>query len=1276
MYHKTLTAGILLITCICLNTATAQNVASPVEKKIGWNLNPLFPQPMNNTFSIAPFRFGKNVLPSISESFETRTRAVIIFSDFQYEVLNGFAAYKAKNLKALKGTVEPVTYYSLEGNKGHTGYSICPFKEVNGTYYILKSFKYSVKEGAAFSAGMNVPSAKRASSNSVLASGQWFRFSVTQDGIYKIDASMLNAAGINTGSIDPRKIKIYGHQGGMLSEVNADFRYPDLPENAIQVIGESDGKFDNSDYILFYAQSPHKWKFNSGVNRFVHETNIYSDKTCFFLTADGANGIRMGSNPDGSGYTANASYNWFDYFTLHNEDKEYVCNEGRVVVGEKFDQVLVHNFNHNLSNISTDMPLKVHFSAVSIAPASSTIALMINGGFGNDTNFPPYSENHDCYNHSGLVSASASNISNPSVQLSFTYNKPTSSSKAWLDFYELHCSRKLIFSEGFMPFQNIQSAGNSVAEYRLSGLPSSYQIFDVTDPVNVKVQAVFQDNAEYVFKANTNGKVSRYVLNDGNTMAPVFEGAVPNQNLHATPITQFIIISPPEFLDASNKLAEFHRQKDNLVVLVVTPQQVYNEFSSGSQDISAIRDFLGHVYYRNSNPANQLKYAMLMGDASFDFKNKLANNNNYIPTYESEPKMDINYSYFCSDDFYGLLDSLDGNWISNQKLEIPVNRLPVASPSEAMSMVDKIINYKTPSSLGEWRTFVTLCADDADDASWEPMFVNDFEEIYRNIDTTYKNLNVRKVYIDAYKQQNLGGSQRYPEAQEAIKKEFEKGTLIFNYVGHGGEEYLATEKVIDIPLITGLKNIDNLPVFFTATCEFSRYDDARRKSAGEYVITNPVGGAVAMFTTVRVVGAGDNADLTRFFWSDCAFVKIGGKWPTLGDIYKKLKNRNFSSSNDWNFTLFADPALTMNYPEHIIIIDSINQSGIGNQKDTIKALSKVTFSGHIEDISGQKLPGFNGSILPIVYDKPSVFKTLGNDNPTQQLPFGLYSSILYKGENSVKDGLYSFSFVVPKDINYNYGFGKISMYAKNGVTDANGHYTDLVVGGATDKPATDVTGPQLELFIDDYSFISGGLTDNSPLLLARIFDENGINTSGNGIGRDIVATIDKGTPNEKKFILNTYYQAKLNSYTTGDIRYQLEGIAEGVHTYTLKVWDVYNNSSEATIEFVIKRNDELTITNVLNYPNPFSSNTTFHFDHNRSGENLHVVLTVLTISGKVLKTIEQTITSAPGHVSEIQWNGRDDYDDKPSKGVYIYRLTVTTEDGKKAEKVEKLVILN
>lgn len=1261
----------------CINTSNAQNVASAEEKNVIWLETNQYDVPVSSNYSLALRDFNGTALPAISGQFETKDRAVLEFSDFKYEALVGYPRYKANELIKLTANVQTKTYHTLEGKNIITAYYLCPFKYENNNYYRLVSYKVKVLPGMPFYLGQDndFSNSKRAAASSVLNSGTWFKFSVTADGMYKIPASFFTSQNIALNTVNPKTIKVYSHQGGMLSEINSAFRYDDLPEMSIQVVGESDGVLNPEDYVVFYAQSPHKWKYSNTAKRFVHEMNIYSDKTYFFLTFGGDNGKRMATKSDGNNLTADASYNWFENLDYHEEEIENICHEGRIVLGEKFDQKLVYNFTHNISNITSNNMMQLFVEAGAVATVNSSMLVKMNGVNADVLNFSSLQDADRCFE---IDQGSGEIVPTSNLNISFSYAQPNSSSKAWLNYYELICSRELKYSESFMPFRNSKTAQNSVAEFRLNNLPNNYYILDVSNPVSPSIQQTFTGGGEWVFRYSPNGLIREFVLVDGNTNTPTFEGAVANQNLHATGVVQFIILTHPDFKEAATKLANWHTTRDNLDVKVVTPQEIYNEFSSGSQDISAIRDYFKHVYYANTNPVNQLRYVMFMGDASYDYKDKVPNNTNFVPIFESEDKWAYpNYfaGYYCSDDFFGYLDSTDGKWYDEQMLEIGVSRLPVASSTEAMSMVDKIINYKDKVSLGEWRNFVSFCADDVDDL-WEREFVTDFESLYKLIDTSYKNVNVRKVYIDAFKQQNLGGSQRYPDAQLAIKKEFEQGTLIFNYIGHGGEEYLATEKVLDIPLINSMSNINTLPVFFTATCEFSRYDDAKHKSAGEHVITHPNGGSIAMFTTTRVVNSADNFALTNFFWNSCAYSKVANKWLTLGEMYKRLKNWYGASPNDRRFTLFADPALTINYPDYVIKIDSLNNAALSG-KDTLKALSKVTIAGHLEDINGAPLNNFNGIIYPIVYDKPSQFKTLNNDNVVGgELDFQLYSSILYKGQSSVNSGKYRFTFVVPKDINYVYGYGKISMYSDNQLIDASGSDKGLIIGGASSNAATDVVGPQIELFVDDYNFVSGGLTDNSPLLLARVFDENGISTSGIGIGRDIVAIIDKGTPNEKRYVLNAFYKAKLNSYTTGDISYLLDGVSEGKHTYTLKVWDVYNNSNEATIDFVVKNNAELQLDHVLNYPNPFSTNTAFHFDHNHAGENLKVVVTILTVSGRVIKSIEQNITNAPGHVQEIAWNGKDDYEDKLSKGVYIYKLSVTTEDGKKAEKIEKLVILN
>ncbi len=1268
-----------VLSILLYNSVLGQNLALIPPKSIIWDFSVEHHNPIVKNFTLSESLFGSVFLPSITENFPSEYYTQIEIQNPVFEKLIGFESFKSKIKPLLSVDVKIKQYHTYEGSQLFAAYTLSPFVLKNGEVHCLKSYELVVNNTRKVEKNSTVSASKRRTTSTVLATGKWLKFSVVRDGIYKLTKSDLKAAGLDIESINPRTIKIYGHHGGMLPEDNAATRFEDLPENAIQIIGEGDGVFNDDDYIILYVQGPHKWKYNFQKQRYEHQMNYYSDKTFFFLTHGGGSGKRMNTRSNGSSLVPEKVFNWFDYHLFHDDEKENFCNEGRIWLGERFDQQTSYTFNQRLANITTDKEVSVYFEAAAVSPTLSQMSLQLNGNLVTTMFFQDLVSKYECFTDGGIRSGSIA-TSSPDVQLRFTYNKPNSSSRAWLNYYELHGSRLLNKEENFMPFSNLIALQHGTVEYRMQNLTSNSVVFDVTNPVEPQIQSLFTDNGQSVFRDNNSFVLKEYVLFNGDFLKPEFVEEVPNQNLHGTGIVQYIIIAPDAFKDAAIKLADYHRLKSNLQVLVVSPQLIYNEFSSGSQDISAIRDFLKLIFEGNNNPVNQLKYVLLLGDASFDYKDRISGNTNFVPTYESEPKWNIplsfNNGYYCSDDFFGYLDSTDGLWINEQKLEVIVSRMPVSSPTEAMDMVDKVIHYKSDATLGNWRTNATLCSDDAD-AGWEVMFVNDFENISDFLDTTVKNLNVNKIYFDSYKQQNLSGSQRYPEVQDAIIKDFENGTLIFNYVGHGGEQYLASEKVIDIPLINGLKNINTLPVIFTATCEFSRFDDARRKSAGEYMYTNPQGGAIAMYTTTRLVYAGDNASLTNFFWTNCAYVKIGGKWPTLGEIHKKLKNRPNPSSNDRMFTLFGDPAITMNYPESIIVIDSVNGQSVVNSNDTMKALSKMNFAGHVEDVFGAPLNNFQGKINSVFFDKKSRFLTLANDNiPSTVLPFNLYSNVLFKGVNSINNGKFNIRFIVPKDINYNYGFGKISLYGADNQTDAWGHYNKILIGGTNPNALADEKGPELEIAVDDYSFVSGGVTGQTPVLLARLFDDNGINTSGNGIGRDILAIIDKGTAQEKRYILNSFYKSELNSYTNGSIEFKLNGISPGRHTYTLKAWDVYNNSNEQTLEFVVKNKDEFVIENLLNYPNPFNNRTVFHFDHNQSGETLDIDITIMTITGKVVKTISETVVSANAHITDIEWNGRDDYEDKLSKGVYIYKVNVRSSNGKKVEKIEKLVILN
>lgn len=515
-----------------------------------------------------------------------------------------------------------------------------------------------------------------------------------------------------------------------------------------------------------------------------------------------------------------------------------------------------------------------------------------------------------------------------------------------------------------------------------------------------------------------------------------------------------------------------------------------------------------------------------------------------------------------------------------------------------------------------------------------------------------------------------------PAANLAINNRLYSGTLIWNYTGHGGYRRLAEEVVLDQDIINSLSNADKLPLFLTATCDFAPFDNPLVASIGENLLLREKTGAIALMTTTRLVFAYSNKLMNKNYLE--AALKRGpdGQYLPLGEAVRQAKNITYASSgdvvNNRKFTLLGDPALTLAFPRQQVRTTAINEVATGQAPDTLRALSEYSISGVVTDQDGNTLTGFNGTVYPVLFDKKQPVTTLGNDPGSLPVSFPAWQHVLFRGKARVSNGQFSFRFVVPKDINYQYGPGRLSYYAENGRIDGNGAGTRIIVGG-TGGNLSDTEGPHIEPFLNDEKFVSGGISNRRPVLLVKLADSSGINIMGTGIGHDLVAVLDNDQQNP--YVLNQFYETELDNFRKGRVRFQLPAMADGLHTLTIRAWDAVNNSNEASIQFRVVNEEGLTLSHVLNYPNPFSTRTQFWFEHNRPGEELTLNLQIYTVSGKLVKTIRRTIFSVGNRSSEVEWDGRDEYGSKIGRGVYIYRLQVRTADGKTAHKLEKLYIL-
>jgi hypothetical protein len=686
------------------------------------------------------------------------------------------------------------------------------------------------------------------------------------------------------------------------------------------------------------------------------------------------------------------------------------------------------------------------------------------------------------------------------------------------------------------------------------------------------------------------------------------------------------------------------------------------------------------MLYDRSSLSDLPDYVLFFGDASYDYKDRISNNSNMVPTYETNESIEKTLGY-CTDDYFGFLDDQENiNNYSNSQintLDIGIGRFPVKTAAKASDIVNKIMNYDSPASFGPWKNNMTFNADDGDDA----IHFEDGEIMAAYVKDSLPQYNLTKIYVDGFTQQSTPAGPRTPDANAAVGAQIFNGTFLMNYNGHGGPLGWCEERIFSMDDINAMNNFNKLPLFITATCDFAPFDNPTIESAGEILLTKSNGGAIALMTTTQLVYADQNRIMNlNYMQSGFKAMKDKQQMPTLGDAYRLSKNiryvnsiSEFAASNFRKFVLLGDPGLPLAFPKHVVKTDSINGMSITQISDTLKALGKYTISGHLEDASGNSLDGFNGIVYPLILDKPKKLSTLGNDADSPLRDYFVQNNALYKGKASIKNGKFSFTFVVPKDINYEIAKGKISYYASNETEDASGAEQSILIGGSSNQPITDNMGPEIKAYLNDEKFVNGGITTSNSLLLVKLSDENGINYTGNSLGHDITAVLDNNAQNT--FVLNSFFEADLDDYRSGSVRFPLNGLSEGEHTLTIKAWDVLNNSSETTIRFIVVNGNDGKLAHVYNYPNPFTTKTRFTFEHNMPNQDLMVSIQIYTISGKVVRTLRSIINSPGTRNDEIEWDGRDQYGDRLGKGVYIYKLSIKNAQGYSDQAIQKLVLL-
>ncbi|SDB54415.1 Peptidase family C25 [Flavobacteriaceae bacterium MAR_2010_188] len=1177
---------------------------------------------------------------------------------------------------------------SIDRGKISAVLELAPIIKDNGGFKKLVSFAISYTI-ASRANRMRSAFSRQEIINSSLADGSFYRFIVEETGVYKISKGFLREIGIDVNKVNPQNIGVFGNGGAMLPYSNSIDAPIDLTENAIEFVGEEDSKLDDSDYILFYAEGPEGYNSESNTN-----LNLYTDKTYYYIKVGSKPAKRIQNFIEPTS-EATLQVNTFQDYQFHEVDEYNLVKLGRRWLGDRFDVDNVKEFKFEFPNVSLTEPAIVKVYAAAVSDVQTDMSVSLNGTDIANFRFQPANEPVLA---SGGTYIGQQTLNSDQLNFQLRYNNNGNpSSLGYLDYISVEATRALTFEGEQMIFQSKNVVNTSgVVQYNLTQASNVFEVWNISDQFNVSSITNSGVQANFTFKDYA-GRAQKYIaISSNGFLTPESDrnSTVANQNLKGTIFNgeagefrdiDYLIITPKFLVSQSERLAEINRKEYGLNVKVVSLDDIYLEFSSGSQDISAIRNFIRYVYWNASSPENRVKYVCLFGDSSYDYKDRIPNNSNIVPSWHAYNSFSLTSS-FISDDFYGMMDDNEGELDNSDKLDIALGRMLVDNLDLARDMVTKIEQYYAPEAYGSWRNNYIVISDDVD-LPYEEVLQKTTNDIGNEVTDNKPYINVVKIHSDSFEQESSSSGERYPAVNKEIKDAIEVGAIAVNYFGHGGEDGLAAERIFDKIDAQEITNLCKYNCFITVTCEYTRFDNPQRPTAGEYIYWNKKGGAVSLLTTTRqifvTVGTAFNVIMEKYLFSYNTDEEL-----SIAEALRQTKNDAGIAGLSQKRLVFCigDPAMKLAIPEPNIRLTQINGNASASQGNVLKALDKVKLSGEVTDGSGSILSNFNGTLTATIFDKEISRTTLANDGTRDnngniiKLDFKTLGEIIFKGQASVENGLFSFEFVVPRDIGVPVGTGKASFYAKrtNELEDRTGANLSIQIGGINENAEEDNIGPVVNLYMNDENFVSGGITNEAPTLVAKLTDEHGINTAS-GIGHDILAILDGDETNP--FILNEYYKANVDDYTTGTLSYPFRDLEPGIHTLTIKAWDVYNNSSITEIQFIVYDEDEqLVIENVLNYPNPFVDYTEFWFNHN-SSDVLDVSIQIFTVSGKLVRTLNGQ-TSGDGKTStsslskDIVWDGRDDFGDRIGKGVYIYKLKVRSSQlNRQVEKIQKLVIL-
>ena len=1100
---------------------------------------------------------------------------------------------------------------------------------------------------------------------SVLSSGKWVKIQVKESGVYKMTYEDL----LNAGLTNPANVRVYGYGGAMLTQNFNKTHIDDLPAVGFYMSKGADGVFNAGDYILFYAQGTTSWAYN-GV-QFTHTRNPYSDYGYYFLSDNaGEQRLLPTAEPISEDTTNAVLITSFPHYQVHELDSinlldvSGVDGGGREFYGELFSITgPKRSFRFNTPNVITSEALLCNIAVAASSTRSSNFTFTLNGT-SNTLKVDSISQS-DPYTKAQINSSNKSYPAAANSQtVNITFASPATGALGYLNYIELTATCQLTMTGNQMPFRTQTNNGMDIPLlFTLKNANAGTEIWNITDKAKIHRMPTTLEGNTLTFLGSNKSGIQEYIAvntNAGGWLTPKVIGTIGNQNIHALQNIDYVIICPAEFTEQAKRLAQAHEQIDGITAAVITDQQAYNEFSSGTPDATAYRWVMKMLYDRanNSSSIQKPRWLLLMGDGTYDNRKLRTNSGqNILLTYQAKNST-VETKAYATDDYFGFLDNSEGESDTYGRMDIGVGRLPVNNLQQAQQVVDKTIRYMQNEDMSKWKSQVIFLADDGD----QGLHTRVAEEGAERVRKKNPDFIVNKIYLDAYPQETNASGESYPLAKTRLDNLLQNGALFLNYSGHGSYTAITNEGLMNMYSIQKMTN-RNLAFWMFATCSFAHFDSGKL-SAAEQAVLNPNGGAIGVMSAGRTVYATQNTYINRNF-CDTLFghKNVYSYNMTVGEACAIAKNLTGNDENKMPYVLLGDPAIRLLYPTDY-------QVKTTTAVDTLHALDVQHMQGYISEETGDTAAWFNGTVDITIYDKQQAVTTRDNDSPEgkkEHITYIDYPNIIFSGSAKVTNGLFNYTFMTPKDIRYNYGNGRILYYAHDEENQAEGigHFEDFVVGGTGSIFTEDTIGPDLHIYLNTPAFVDGGTTYETPRFFADIEDIHGINTAGAGIGHDLLLVIDNDA--KQTYVLNDFFTSEDGSYQRGQVSYMLSELEDGAHSLTFRAWDLLNNSSTASLNFIVSKGADPNIYSVISYPNPVQAtgvlNLTVNYD--QPDRVMETEIRIFDMSGRLVWEKKQ---SNPDNV-QLNMSEIGLY---PS--IYLYNIRRKTADSGYTTATGKIVV--